>query len=187
MRLDLSSGAAEGSQRLCAVQRRATAHLHPLGVGNGHRYFCSHAAVFCPEKAGTSPRPLSCGYCRCILGHGRRRDQRKIHRRRDAGRSQWSGDKHFLRTLDLAEINAGERAAVVEKPRRRRLLSQMSAIHTAGRPEIPLVSAFPSVSMRSSALWAQTVAAKTTIGKLIAGLFTASGWADIPVRQSAKA
>ena len=55
---------------------------------------------------------------------------------------------------------AGERAAA-EKPRRRRLPSQMSAIHTAGRPEIPsLVSAFPSVSMRSSALWAQTAAAK---------------------------
>ena len=33
------SGTAEGPQRLCAVQRRGTAHLHSLGMGHGHRYF----------------------------------------------------------------------------------------------------------------------------------------------------
>ncbi len=57
-----------------------------------------------------------------------------------------------LRTLDLAEITVPEKEPL-KKPRRRCLPSQMSAIHTAGRPQIPsLVSAFPSVSMRSSAL-----------------------------------
>ena len=65
-----------------------------------------------------------------------------------------------LRTLDLAEITM-RRKSRCRKPRRRRLPSQMSAIHTAGRPEIPSpMSAFPSVSMRSSVLWAQTAAAK---------------------------
>ena len=76
-------------------------------------------------------------------------------------RSQWSGDKHFLCARSTLRRSPCRRKSRCRKPRRRRLPSQMSAIHTAGRPEIPsLVSAFPSVSMRSSALWAQTAAAK---------------------------
>lgn len=35
----MATGTAEGPQRLCAVQRRGTAHLHSLGMGHGHRYF----------------------------------------------------------------------------------------------------------------------------------------------------
>ena len=76
-------------------------------------------------------------------------------------RSQWSGGKHFLCARSTLRRSPCRRKSRCRKPRRRRLPSQMSAIHTAGRPEIPsLVSAFPSVSMRSSALWAQTAAAK---------------------------
>ena len=76
-------------------------------------------------------------------------------------RSQWSGDKHFLCARSTLRRSPCRRKSRCRKPRRRCLPSQMSAIHTVGRPEIPsLVSAFPSVSMRSSALWAQTAAAK---------------------------
>ena len=76
-------------------------------------------------------------------------------------RSQWSGDKRFLCARSTLRRSPCRRKSRCRKPRRRHLPSQMSAIHTAGRPEIPsLVSAFPSVSMRSSALWAQTAAAK---------------------------
>ena len=75
--------------------------------------------------------------------------------------SRRSRDKHFLCARSTLRRSPCRRKSRYRKPRRRRLPSQMSAIHTAGRPEIPsLVSAFPSVSMRSSALWAQTAVAK---------------------------
>ena len=140
-------------------------------MSHGQSGLCSHAAVkrdsACPEKAGQNavaqraPTLLSCRHCRRILGHGRRRDQRKIYCRRGKGVLSGAETNTFsAHARPCGDHRAGERAAA-EKPRRRRLPSQMSAIHTAGRPEIPsLVSAFPSVSMRSSALWAQTAAAK---------------------------
>ena len=56
-----------------------------------------------------------------------------------------------LRTLDLAEISVPEKVSPAFLP------SQMSAIHTAGKLEIPSpVSVFPSLSMRSSVSWVQT-------------------------------
>ena len=76
-------------------------------------------------------------------------------------RSQWSGDKHFLcARLDLAEITVPEKEPLPKTAPT--ALAVSDVCYTYGRrPEIPsLVSAFPSVSMRSSALWAQTAAAK---------------------------
>ena len=142
-----------------------------LDEPTGQSGLCSHAAVkrdsACPEKAGQNvaaqraPTLLSCRHCRRILGHGRRRDQRKIYCRRGKGVLSGAESKHFLCARSTLRRSPCRRKSRCRKPRRRRLPSQMSAIHTAGRPEIPsLVSAFPSVSMRSSALWAQTAAAK---------------------------
>ena len=92
---------------------------------------------------------------------GRRRDQRKIHCRR--GKDVLGGaetNTFSAHARPCGDHHAGERAAA-ENRADGACPSQMSAIHTAGRPEIPSpMSAFPSVSMRSSVLWAQTAAAK---------------------------
>ena len=98
-----------------------------------------------------------------------------------------SRDKHFLCARSTLRRSPCRRKSRCRKPRRRCLPSQMSAIHTVGRPEIPsLVSAFPSVSMRSSALWAPNGCGKTTIGKLIAGALPPLRRQDNAFRKVAK-
>ena len=162
---------------------RATAHLHLVRMGNGPQiFFCwmsprpnlDFAATqqfkrdsACPEKAGQNaaaqraPTLLSCRHCQRILGHGRRRDQRKITAAEAKAFSVERRQTLSLRTLDLAEITVPEKEPLPKKPRRTALAVSDVCYTYAGRPEIPsLVSAFPSVSMRSSALWAQTAAAK---------------------------
>ena len=76
-------------------------------------------------------------------------------------RSRRSRDKLFLCARSTLRRSQCRRKNRCQKPRRQHLTSPMSAIHTAGRLEIPSpVSVFPSVSMRLSVSWAQTAAAK---------------------------
>ena len=116
-----------------------------------------------------------------------RRDQRKIYCRRGKGVLSGAETNTFSGARSTLRRSPCRRKSRCLKPRRRRLPSQMSAIHTAGRPEIPsLVVSFSVREHEIVGLVGANGCGKTTIGKLIAGLYRPSRRQDNAFRKVAK-
>ena len=104
---------------------------------------------------------LSCRHCRRILGHGRRRDQRKIYCRRGKGVLSGAETNTFsAHARPCGDHRAGERAAAENRADDACRLRCLLYIRQEGRRYPLWCQLFPSVSMRSSPCGRQTAAAK---------------------------